>query len=100
MDSMWINNPDIPNTHVSYVSETKQTGHQKKNLTRSSKNVIRESLVDPDNILLPHLHIKLGLMKQFVKPLDKNSGCLKYLCETFSGLSEVKLKEGILLGHK
>lgn len=35
------------------------------------KNVERQSLVDPKNILLPPLHIKLGPMKQFLKALPK-----------------------------
>ncbi|GBO10313.1 hypothetical protein AVEN_154387-1 [Araneus ventricosus] len=37
-------------------------------------------------------------MKQFVKASSKESECLKYLCEQFSGLSEVKLKEGVFVG--
>jgi len=36
------------------------------------KNVIAEPLVDRSKIILPPLHIKLGLMKQFVKALDKD----------------------------
>jgi hypothetical protein len=44
------------------------------------KNVINEPLVDPQKILLPPLHIKLGLMKQFVKALDKDGRCFRYLC--------------------
>ncbi|GFW59350.1 exportin-7 [Trichonephila clavipes] len=47
------------------------------------KNVERQSLVDPKKILFPPLHIKLGLMKQFVKALDKEGECFKYLCEQF-----------------
>ena len=35
-------------------------------------NVKADSFVDPRNILLPPLHIKLGLMKNFVKALDKD----------------------------
>ena len=35
------------------------------------KNIERESLDDPGKLLLPPLRIKLGLMKQFVKPLPK-----------------------------
>ena len=31
-----------------------------------------DSLNNPRNILLPHLQIKLGLMKNFVKALDKD----------------------------
>ncbi|CAH1114222.1 unnamed protein product [Psylliodes chrysocephalus] len=37
--------------------------------------------------------------KKLLAPaLDKNCGCFKYLCETFPGLSEAKLKEGIFVG--
>lgn len=54
-------------------------------------------LVDPEKNLLLPLRIKLGVMKQFLTDLDKNGGRLKYLCETFSDLSEVKLKERIFI---
>ncbi|GFV64745.1 uncharacterized protein TNCV_3275161 [Trichonephila clavipes] len=62
------------------------------------KNVERQSLVDPKKILFPPLRIKLGLMKQFVKALDKEGECFKYLCEQFPGLYDAKLKEGIFFG--
>jgi len=35
------------------------------------QNVINEPLVARDRIILPPLHIKLGLMKQFVKALNR-----------------------------
>ncbi|GBO02325.1 hypothetical protein AVEN_212991-1 [Araneus ventricosus] len=44
-------------------------------------------------VLLPPLHIKLGLMKQFVKALPKQGEGFKCLCDQFPGLSEAKLKE-------
>lgn len=71
---------------------------QREHLTPGSKNVLHASLVDPEKILLPPLHIKLGLMKQYVKALDKNGNCFKYLCSKFPFLSEAKLKEGIFVG--
>jgi hypothetical protein len=40
-------------------------------LKPGDKNVVRDSLIDPKKVLLPPLHIKLGLMKQFVKALPK-----------------------------
>jgi len=67
-------------------------------LTPGSHNVTKESLVDPSKILIPLLHIKLGLMKQFVKALDKTSECFKYLQTVFPRLSEAKIKEGIFDG--
>ncbi|GFV15382.1 uncharacterized protein TNCV_4834091 [Trichonephila clavipes] len=57
----------------------KQTWPIRKVLIPGVKNVERQSLVDPKKILFPPLHIKLGLMKQFVKALDKEGECFKYL---------------------
>lgn len=62
------------------------------------KNVINIPLVNRDNIVLPPLHIKLGLMKQFVKALNKTGKCFNYLCTKFPGLSIEKLKGGIFDG--
>lgn len=61
-------------------------------------NVIREPLIRRENILLPPLHIKLGLMKQFIKALDKAGDCFKYVCQKFTALSMEKLKAGIFDG--
>ena len=54
--------------------------------------------MSPSKVLLPPLHIKLGLMKQFVKALNKEGDCFKYICEKFPIVSEAKLKEGIFNG--
>ena len=48
---------------------------------------------------MPPLHIKLALMKNFVKALAKqNSNGFEFLCEKFTELSQAKLKEGIFVG--
>ena len=52
-------------------------------------------LVDRDRILFQLLHIKLGLIKQFTKALDKDGDCFTYLCQAFPGLTMEKLKAGI-----
>ena len=39
-------------------------------------------------------------MKQYVKALDKEGNCFRYLCSAFPGLSEEKLKAGIFDGPK
>lgn len=44
------------------------------------------------------VHIKLGLMKQFVKSLDQSGDCFSYICSTFSSLSVEKKKAGIFDG--
>ena len=51
-----------------------------------------EPLVKPETVLLPPLHIKPGLMKQFVKALDKEGDCFKYLCVKFPAITEEKLR--------
>lgn len=70
----------------------------RSSLTTGSYNIIHKSLVDPSKILIPPLHIKLGLMKQFVKALDKTGECFRYLQSKFPNLSEAKVKEGIFDG--
>ena len=62
------------------------------------KNIINDPLVDRKNIILPPLHIKLGLMKQFVKALDRSGECFEYISSTFPGLGYEKKKQGYLMG--
>ena len=72
--------------------------HVKKNwparerIETGSRNVINKPLFEPAKILLPPLHIKLSLMKQFVKALDKEGKCFAYLVGRFPALSSAKLK--------
>jgi len=67
-------------------------------LTQGQKNVVHESLVDRNKVYLPPLHIKLGLMKNFVKALDRNGPAFQYLRSKFPRVSEAKIKEGIFNG--
>lgn len=61
-------------------------------------NIKHKPLLQSDKIHLPPLHIKLGLFKQFVKALDKDSLAFAYLAEKFPSLSQAKIKEGIFIG--
>ena len=61
-------------------------------------NVIHEALVTRQNILLPPLHIKLGLLKQFVKDLDPNSAALHHIRKIVPRLSDAKVKGGKFTG--
>ena len=70
----------------------------RQDLAVGDKNIINEPLVNRDRIILPPLYIKLGLMKQFVKALDKDGDCFNYIAQTFPGLSIEKLKGGIFDG--
>jgi len=61
-------------------------------------NVENQPLVEPSKILLPSMHLKLGLMKNFVKAMNQEQTAFTYLREKFPRLSEAKLKEGIFIG--
>jgi hypothetical protein len=63
-----------------------------------ASNVANFPLVERQNVILPPLHIKLGLIKQLVKALDKESAAFKYLIKKFPALSEAKIKEGVFVG--
>lgn len=63
-----------------------------------SHNVIHEPLVNQDKIILPPLHIKLGIMKQFVKALQHEKPAFQYLKKKFPKISDAKIKEGIFVG--
>ena len=70
----------------------------RKSLTVGEKNIIHQPLVEREKIILPPLHIKLGLIKQFVKALHVESDCFKFICTTFPGLSYEKIKAGVFDG--
>jgi len=62
------------------------------------KNVENQTLVEQSKSLLPCMHLKLGLVKNFVKAINQEEAVFTYLWETFPRLSEAKLKEGIFIG--
>lgn len=62
------------------------------------KNLILENLVDLKQVLLSHLQLKLCLVKEFVKTLDKTSNCFLDLIYVFQYLSESKIKEDVFVG--
>ena len=62
-------------------------------------NIKNVPLVDLQKILWPPLHIKLGLMKNFVKAMGKcNPSGFAFLYKNFPSISQAKLKEGIFVG--
>ncbi|UYV69329.1 hypothetical protein LAZ67_6003256 [Cordylochernes scorpioides] len=65
---------------------------------RGYKNIANLPLIDSEKIYLPPLHIKLGLMKNFVKAMDRNASGFAYLKQKISSISEAKIKEGIFVG--
>lgn len=64
--------------------------------TPGSLNVKAHSLVEVNKFLLPLLHIKLGLMKNFMKGQEKDQG-FQYLCLKFPQITHVKFKEDLFI---
>ena len=56
----------------------------RKSLTPGYSNILHPALVDRSNVILPSPHIKLGLMKQFVKALNKEDVRFKNIQELLS----------------
>ena len=64
-------------------------------LIPGSLNVLAPLLVKCSKIVFPPLHIKLGIMKQLLKALEKDGDYYKYICIKFPGLTIEILKAGI-----
>jgi len=57
-------------------------------------NVIEIPLVPIEKILLPPLHIKSGIVKNFIKALNPEKNAFNELRRIFPRLSGIKIKEG------
>lgn len=58
------------------------------------KNIIHDPLVPTNKILLPPLHIKLGIVKNFIKAIVKREPVFDCLHNIFPKLSTAKIREG------
>lgn len=58
-------------------------------------NVMKESLVPRQNIILLPLHIKWGLMKQYNKGLHKNGHRFHFISQIFAGFSTANTRAKI-----
>ena len=65
---------------------------KRTSLMPGEKNVFNPPLVLTEKIYLPPLHIKLGLMKIFVKGMDKTSCGFKYVRNKFPNVSDAKTR--------
>lgn len=78
---------------------TKKDGHFREDLLFCRvRNVINNSLVVRDKILLPPLHIMLGFIQQYTKIEDKDGGCFNCLCHAFPVLTIGGMKSVIFNG--
>ena len=76
----------------------RQNWPMRQSLAPGQKSVQHPPLVESEKILLPPLHIKLGLMKNFVKAMDKTRLAFQYIRDKFLRISEAKVKEGVFVG--
>ena len=72
----------------------------REDLAAGNKNNVNEPVLNRNRIILPPLHIKLGLIKQFVNALDKDDDCFNYITKSFPGLSMEKLKTNFFDGSQ
>lgn len=94
----WFESPDclvLPYSSSSNPSEYSFTGLTRRlkittayHLKPKKKKVY---LVNPNKIILPPLHIKLGIMKQFVKALPNDGATFLHLHKVFPHLSDAKI---------
>jgi len=62
-------------------------------------NVVEIPLVPIEKILLPPLHIKLGIVKNFINALNPDGNAFRELQRIFPRLSGMKIKEGLYTYH-
>ena len=77
---------------------TQKEWPKRDTLKAGMPNVIHEPIVSRDKTIFPPLHIKLGLMKQFVKALLLDSECFQHILRSFPGLSYEKIKAEVFDG--
>ena len=79
---------------------SEKTGQQEQHAFQETK-ISKRSIVDGKDVLMPPLHITLGLVKNFVKQLGKSKfKKFAFLYNKFSKISDAKLKESIFVGQQ
>lgn len=70
-----------------------------RNINERNNNAIRQPLVDSSKILMPPLHIKIGLVTQLFKKIyANNKRAREVLKRIFPQLTEAKMKAGVYNG--
>ena len=82
------------------ISHYEKKQWPKCSLTPGQKNVINPPLVDPGKNYQPPLHIKLGLMRNFVKGMDELAGDSLIWRISLQGFVMQILKKAFSLDHR
>ena len=88
---LWDSRADEPH----YSQQEWPIRHELKPGNHNVKLIL---IVNSNNILLPSLHIKLGLMKQFVMTLNNEGNAFIHLKNIYPYISDAKLTAGIFNG--
>ena len=80
------------------ITGPKRNGPSVAHIKADLPNVIDDPIVSRDKIVFPPLHIKLVLMKRFVKALRLDGEYFQPLLHTFPGLFYEKIKAGVFDG--
>ena len=57
-------------------------------------NIVHDPILSQEKILFPPFHIKIGLMKQFVKAMYSDGECFQHIVSAFPKLSFDKINAG------
>ena len=69
------------------------------NYTPGEFSIESEPLLSQNNIFVPQLHVKLGLVKTFTKSLNNRESAMSFLKDKFCKLSATKVQEGVFTGR-
>lgn len=83
------------NTRFSGDQYTKKDWPLREGFRLRQGNIIEVPLVPIEKVLLPPLHIKLGIVKNFIKALNPEGNAFNELKRIFPRLSGMKIKEGL-----
>ena len=70
----------------------------KRKALESRKTNVRKSLVNPNKVYLPPLHLKLDIIQTFAKALDENGKTFLFYEKTFAKLSGNNINKGFVTG--
>ena len=66
-----------------------------KTLKAGTPNIVHDPIVSREKVVFLSLHIKLGLIKQFMKALDSDGECFQHIVSAFPKLLFDKIKTGV-----
>ena len=70
----------------------------RETLKAGMPNIVNDPTVSRENIIFLPLHIKLGLMKQFVKALNTDDECFQHIFSVLPGLLFEKIEASVFNG--